>query len=50
MNKRNTTNKHIKAITLSLFLFLGLVAAENLWAQTAIMPLGDSITYDNRKH
>ncbi len=47
MNKRSTTIKRMKAITLSLFLFLGLVAAENLWAQTAIMPLGDSITYDN---
>ncbi len=47
MNNRSTTNKRIKAITLSLFLFLGLVAADNVRAIINIMPLGDSITYDN---
>ena len=49
MNKQYPIDKRIKAITLSLFLFSAVFAAENLWAQIAIMPLGDSITYDDRR-
>jgi len=38
----------MKTIKLLLSVILSLFTAHSLWAQITIMPLGDSITYDNR--
>jgi lysophospholipase L1-like esterase len=38
----------MKTIKLLLILIFCLLAAKSLWAQIKVMPLGDSITYDNR--
>jgi lysophospholipase L1-like esterase len=44
MNKRNLPKPRDKSIILLLSILLNIVAAECLWAQIRIMPLGDSIT------
>ena len=50
MKMQNPTPKSHAIIILSLLLFLSLITVDSLLAKINIMPLGDSITYDNRNN
>ena len=47
MKKQIVTKIRLNTLALSLFLVLSFITVDNLWAKINIMPLGDSITYDN---
>lgn len=47
MLNSNFRNKRIYIFSILYFLIIGLLGAGNLSAKITIMPLGDSITYDN---